>query len=243
MSKTKGFLSPAVLAICFTVMFPSYASANVWDLLGIVKYVAGKIILPQAKSSSSVKTTATPDKNPQASTASNVPSTPPTQEEIIAMLDRLTTECKNLSTQGFPCAIGEGRGTTRGSAAEEASARAIYAMGQSMNAFVKGKADGIRKKIIEDGFPLEEDTFNSKMEVAVDNTVSSSQIYMTYTYTEQRERNGKPVTVYVVNELRILNAALFENALEDISKGQPVRKSVFDKVTDGIIDTVKKLLK
>jgi len=241
--KTRRFLSPAVLAICLTVMFPSYASANVWDLLGVVKYMAGKIIIPQAKSSSSVKTTATPDKSPQASATSDVPSTPPTQEEIIAVLDRLTTECKNLSTQGFPCAIGEGRGTTRGSAAEEASVRAIYAMGQSMNAFVKGNSEAVRKKIVEDGFPIEEATFNSKMEIAVKNAVSGSQIYLTYTYTEQRERNGKQVTVYVVNELRILNAALFENVLEDVSKGQPVRKSVFEKIRDTIADGVKGLLK
>jgi len=60
---------------------------------------------------------------------------------------------------------------------------------------------------------------------------------------EQRERNGKPITVYVVNELRILNPALFENVLEDISKGQPVRKSVFDKIRNTIADGVKSLLK
>jgi len=228
------------------MMFPSHANAAVWDLLSIVKYVAGKIVLPQAKSSSSIKMTAAPDKadkSQPASAASEVPSTPPTQEEIIAALDRLTTECKNLSTQGFPCAIGEGRGTTRGSAAEEASVKAIYAMGQSMNAFVEGNSEAVRNKIIEDGIPIEEETFKSKMAVAVKNAVSGSQIYLTYTYMEQRERNGKPITVYVVNELRILNPALFENVLEDISKGQPVRKSVFDKIRDTIADGVKSLLK
>ncbi len=126
---------------------------------------------------------------------------------------------------------------------EEASAKAIYAMGQSMNAFVKGNSEAVRKKIIEDGIPMEEETFNSKMEVAVNNAVSGSQIYLTYTYTFQAERNGKTITVYVVNELRILNAALFENVLEDISKGQPVRKSVFEKIRDTIADGVKNLLK
>ncbi len=236
-------MSLLALIICTMMMFPSHANAGVWDLFGIVKYVAGKLILPSANSPA--KTTLTPDKSGKTAQPppSEVPSTPPTQEEIIAVLDRLTTECKNLSTQGFPCAIGEGRGTTRGSAAEEASVKAIYAMGQSMNAFVEGNSEIVRNKIIEDGIPIEEEVFKSKMAVAVKNAVSGSQIYLTYTYMEQRERNGKPITVYVVNELRILNPALFENVLEDISKGQPVRKSVFDKIRDTIADGVKSLLK
>jgi len=237
MAKKMPFLAAI---ICSIMMLTSTANAG-W--LDIIKGIANAFIGGDQKTSLQQSAPNPPPSSAPAPTVAPVPSAPPTQKDTLAALDQLSTVCKNLSSQGFPCAIGEDRGITRGSAAEGATTKAIYAMGQSMSAYVKGNSEAVRNKIVEDGIPMEQETFNSKMAIEVDNVVNGSQIYMTYTYTEQRERNGKPITVYVVTEVRILNAALFENALDDISKGKPVSKSIFEKTRDIVADRVKASLK
>jgi hypothetical protein len=218
--------------------FPSNASAF-W--LDVVKTLASGFVgavKEQSQTKTSVQKSAAPASGNASSTTSE-PSTPPTQDEIIAALDRLTTECQNLSAKGFPCAIAEGRGTTRGNALKVANTRAIQEMAKSMKSFVDGSSNDIFAQIQEDGAPVDRNEFDEKMTLTVKSEVAGSQTYFTYTYTEVI--NGK--TVYIVNELRILNAALFEKALGDVAQGKPVSQQILDEARKGVADKVKNMLK
>jgi hypothetical protein len=220
------------------MMFPANANAF-W--LDIVKSLAAGIV-GVAKEQTQTKTSVQKSAAPTSNTASNPvaePSVPPTQDEIIAALDRLTTECQNLSAKGLPCAVAEGRGTTRGNALKIANTRSIQEMAKSMNAFVEGSSDDIFKQIEEDGVPIDRNEFDEKMTLTVKSEVAGSQTYLTYTYTE--EKGGK--TIYIVNELRILNAALFEKALGDVAQGKPISQQILDETKKGIANKIKSLLK
>jgi hypothetical protein len=226
----KSTLAPAILTLSM-MLSPSNANAF-W--LDIVKSLASGIFgtVKEQTKTSVQKSTAVP-----ASNASS--GTPPTQDEIIAALDKLTTECQNLSAKGFPCAIAEGRGTTRGNALKVANTRSIQEMAKSMNSFVEGSANDIFAQIQEDGMVTDRNEFDEKMTLTVRSEVAGSQTYLTYTYTE--EKGGK--TVYVVYELRILNAALFEKALGDAAQGKPLSQQVLDEARRGVADKIKSLLK
>jgi len=225
----KPIFTSAILIISMMI-FPANANAF-W--LDIVKSLAGAVvggaINDQAK---------TPVQKSAAPSQAATPAAPPTQDEIIAALDKLTTECQNLSKKGFPCAIAEGRGTTRGNALKVANTRSIAEMAKSMNAFVEGSGNDIFKQIQEDGVPIDKNDFDEKMTLTVKSEVAGSQSYLTYTYIE--EKNGK--TIYVVNELRILNAALFEKALDDAANGKPISQQILDEAKKGIANKVKSLL-
>jgi len=227
----KSMLAPAIL-IFSMLLFPANANAQFWlDIIkGLATGVAGGIAKEQAKTSA--QKSAAPS---QAAT----PAAPPTQDEIIAALDKLTTECQNLSKKGFPCAIAEGRGTTRGNALKVANSRSIAEMAKSMNSFVEGSSNDIFQQIQEDGVPIDRNDFDEKMTLTVRSEVAGSQSYLTHTYTE--EKNGK--TIYVVNELRILNAALFEKALDDAANGKPISQQILDETKKGIANKIKSLLR
>ena len=225
------------IAVCLTMIFPSTATAGWLDIIkGIIGGVIGGV-----QSSSLQKPSPSPSPSPSSASAlAPAPSGPPTQEEIIAAIDQLAAVCQSLSAQGFPCAIAEGRGQTHGNALKVASTRSIQEMAKSMGTFVDGFSEDILKQTEKDGMPMDENTFTETMSSVVKKEVSNSQIYLTYTYAEEIE--GKKI--YVIKQVRVLNAALFGKALEEASQGKSISQQILDEtrkhLAGKIIESAKK---
>jgi hypothetical protein len=231
MKKTKCFLA---VAICSVMMLPSNALA--WGWLEIVKGIAGGIIgqINTSQTKEVVVTQAKADKTAKAA----APSEPLSPDAVLAALDQLSTQCQNISAQGFPCAIGTGRAKRPEDARRMASSRAIMELGKSMNAFVEGNAEDILKVAADEDLTTE-GGYEETMKLSVSAQVNGSQTYLTYTYVD--EVGGKKE--YVVTMLRVFNPALFESAIGDIAEGKPISQQILDETKKGILSKFRDFFK
>jgi hypothetical protein len=222
------------VVICSMMMFPSNASAWSWiDIVtGIAKGVIGQINTSQTKSV--VVTQAKADKTAKTAT----PNEPLSPDAVLAALDQLSTQCQNVSAQGFPCAIGTGRAKRPEDARRMASSRSIMELGKSMNAFVEGNAQDILK-VANDEDLTTEGGYEEAMKLSVNAQVNGSQTYLTYTYVD--EIDGKKE--YVVTMLRVFNPALFEKALGDIAAEKPLSQQILDETKKGILNKFREAFK
>ncbi len=112
-------------------------------------------------------------------------------------------------------------------------------MAKSMSTFVEGSSEDILKQTETDGVLTDENTFTETMNSVVKKEVSGSQIYLTYTHVE--EAGGKKV--YVIKQVRVLNAALFEKALEEAAQGKSISRQILDETKRHLADKVKESMK
>jgi hypothetical protein len=232
MAKKTPFLA---IAICAMAMFPSHANAN-W--LSVVKSIIGGTVgavqIPVAQLS---------ENPPPAPEQPLKPNTPPTPAEILASLNKLGAECKNIASMGVPCVVEGGRGTTPENARRVANRAAIAAMGMAINTYVSGESDLIRDQLEQDGIPTDVNEFDEKITLSVGQAVRGAQTYLTYVYIDEdaSKRGGK--TVYVATEVMVLNAKLFAEAIEEIALGKSISQRIIDETRKGVADRLKNVFK
>jgi hypothetical protein len=234
MKKTKCLFAAIV---CSVMLFPSNALA--WGWLEVVKGIAMGIIgqintsqtKPVAVAQAKAEKTAKTEKP-------NIPSEPLSPDAVLAALDQLSTQCQNISAQGFPCAIGTGRAKRPEDARRMASSRSIMELGKSMNSFVEGNAQDILK-VANDEELTTEGGYEEAMKLSVNAQVNGSQTYLTYTYVD--EIDGKKE--YVVTMLRVFNPALFEKALGEAAEGKPLSQQILDETKKGILSKFRDAFK
>nr|AGS53581.1 hypothetical protein [uncultured bacterium contig00070] len=223
-----------LLAAAIAIMLPSNALA--WGWLEIVKGIAGGIIgqINTSQTKEVVVTQAKADKTAKAA----APSEPLSPDAVLAALDQLSTQCQNISAQGFPCAIGTGRAKRPEDARKMASSRSIMELGKSMNSFVEGNAQDILK-VANDEDLTTEGGYEEAMKLSVNAQVNGSQTYLTYTYVD--EIDGKKE--YVVTMLRVFNPALFETAIGEAAEGKPLSQQILDETKKGILSKFRDAFK
>jgi hypothetical protein len=230
MKTMKSLLAAAVIAI----MLPSYANAGWLDIIkGIVGGVLGTAVQQQhVQQQPQQAQQPAPAKQTPASAANPAPvaNAAPTEAEIAAALDSLTAACGRLSKAGLPCGIGIGDDESLPNALKMANTRSIAALGESIKASVTSNTLDIINKVKSAGVKVNESQFVQATSVAVESEVTGSQVYLSYTYKEDGE--------YKVMQLRVLNSAIFGNALEASSKGKSLEKQLIDKSLEGVTNKI-----
>ncbi|MDR2732260.1 MAG: hypothetical protein LBB36_03480 [Fibromonadaceae bacterium] len=233
--KGERFFAPTVAAALIAVITLTSTANAGW--LDVIKTVIG---LPASQPTAAVASNAQPAAAPPAASSpsapvkSATPAAPPTEEQILAAFDTLTAKCAEISKAGLPCGVAIGRGTTLANAQKVASTRSIAALGESMKAAVQANSEDILSQVEEDGSIAEKSIFNQAANVAVNAEVNGSQIFFTYSYI-----TAEPKKTYNVMQLRVLNPALFEKALNSNAAGESLGKQLLEESLKGATDKIK----
>jgi len=217
------------------MIFTANANAFWLDIVQGLAGVVGGVIKEQAKTSVQ-KSTA-----PASNTASNPapsqtaePATPPTPEAINAALDSLVAACKKISEK-VPCAVGRGVGTDPGSALEDAQDEALIAMAKSMGVFVKSNTDKIQRTLETDDDYKQSKEKITVSSISVEQEVKNTQVYLTYTH--KIKKGSKELNeVFLV---LVMDKSIFDRALTEISKGNPLSEQIINESTKSVASFIK----
>jgi len=227
----KSILTPAVIVISMMI-FPSNANAQFWlDIVRGLAGVVGSAIKEQSKPPAQKTTAPAPRQAAE-------PSAPATPEAINAALDSLVAACKRISEK-VPCAVGRGVGTNPGTALESAQDKALIAMAKSMGAYVKSNAETIERTLeTDDDYKSGEEKITVST-ISVEQEVKNTQVYLTYTHKIKKGSKELDEVFLVL----VMDKALFERALTETSRGNPLSQQIINESTKSVASFIKSVFK